>query len=170
MYRAATMSSDGQYRWLLSRRWGLGPYMTWIMLNPSTANHQQDDPTIRRCIGFAREWGFAGLVVVNLFAVRMTDPVALLQHPDPIGPENAAFLRKGRRLGELTVAAWGAHQAARVLFKQRGYPHADEAVEALKHMELRCLGTTMEGHPRHPLYVRRETELQPWPQPVRKAR
>lgn len=169
MLRAANMSSDGEYRWQLSRQWGsgAGTYMVWMMLNPSTANHLNDDPTILRCIGFAKGWGFAGLIVVNLFAVRMTDPKALSAHPDPVGPENAYWLNKLCRNQDgkqesLVVAAWGAHPAARALFGLQ-VPHSTEVVAAVKGLRLHCLGVTKDGHPRHPLYVRGDAELQPWP-------
>lgn len=163
MFRAANMSSDGTYRWSLSRRWGIGKTMAWIMLNPSTANHQHDDPTIRRCIKFAEGWGFASLVVVNLFAVRMTDPKDLLAHPDPVGTENGTFLRQAHRY-PLVMAAWGAHPAATMLLSGGDYlPHAAEVVSALRGLQLRCLGTTASGQPRHPLYVRADTLPQPWP-------
>lgn len=173
MHRAATMSPDGKYRWDLTRRWAPGPpngrYMAWVMLNPSTANHLVDDPTILRCIDFAKQWGFAGLFVYNLMAVRMTDPKRLVLEADPIGDRNAEFLRRTQDLEQcsLVVAAWGAHLAARNLFAARGFPHSDAVVDVLSGIEnLRCLGTNKDGSPKHPLYLRRDTPLQPWPQAV----
>ena len=81
------------YRYLLTRRWGTVPAMVWIMLNPSTADAFAEDPTIRRCLIFAHREGCGGLTVVNLFALRSTDPKALTRHPDPVGPANDTFIR-----------------------------------------------------------------------------
>src|SRR3954471_10304152 len=114
LYRGAHLSSDGVYRYTLSRLWDtdpVSPEMVWVMLNPSTADAAVDDPTIRRCIGFARLWGYAGIRVVNLFALRAADPKALLAHQDPVGPDNDHWLRAvtGERF---TMAAWGSHAMA----------------------------------------------------------
>jgi hypothetical protein len=144
---SALISADGQYRYILGRTWEpLKPRAIFIMLNPSTADNVQDDRTIGRCRSFAEREGCGSLTVVNLFALRSTDPRALRTHRDPVGPENDFHLR-----GVLTqnpgrvIAAWGAHPFA-----------ADRAAyvqELLADTRLTCLGTTKAGHPRHPLYV-----------------
>ena len=145
------MFSDcGTYRYSLTRnlplivRW-IKPAI-FIMLNPSTADAQNDDPTIRRCISFAMREQCSTLTIVNLFALRATDPRVLKNHPDPIGPRNdeviAELLRHNN--ASIRVAAWGSHPFAR----ERGRQLLS------KHGPLICLGTTKDGSPRHPLYVK----------------
>lgn len=157
--RSADLSADGMYRYSLTRRWSPVPvpqFDLWIMLNPSTADAEQDDPTIRRCIAFSRSWGADGLRVVNLFALRSTDPALLSRHPDPVGPDNDATLRSmahvTRQLGGRVVCAWGAH------------PMAAERARTVRRLigAAVCLGTTKAGAPRHPLYVRADTTPTPW--------
>ena len=150
----ATLSADRAYRYVLTRRWDDGPVMTWIMLNPSTADADTDDPTIRRCIGFARREGCGAIRVVNLFALRATSPNALRASSDPVGPDNDSFLRE-RTHAEYVVAAWGAHGGL------HGRSH--EVRAALRHLPLLCLGVTPGGEPRHPLYVRSSTPFIPLP-------
>jgi len=148
----ATFSPDRTYRYLLTRRWrGDAPVAAFIMLNPSTADAFMVDPTIRRCISFARSWSAGGLLVLNLFALRSTDPSILRGHPDPVGPDNdrviAAQLANADVLVGPVVCAWGTHGS----LKGR-----DETVAALiraRGFRPLCLGTTKDGHPRHPLYV-----------------
>jgi hypothetical protein len=145
MYTAAVLSQNGVYRYELSRRWSSLPVLGWVMLNPSTADASIDDPTIRRCMGFARRWGFGGIVVRNLFALRARHPRQLRRHADPIGPDNDSYLA---RCGDddLTVLAWGAaggDRGRRVqhLFHQRS-------------LRLCRLAVTKSGQPAHPLYLR----------------
>jgi hypothetical protein len=151
---------DGAYRYSLHRRWGHPslPVATFVMLNPSTADAVTDDPTIRRCRGFARRWGCGGLTVGNLYALRATNPRDLWTAADPVGPRNDAVLDQlvilAGDLGGPVVAAWGAHAR-----KDRV-----DAVLARWPDAFRCLGVTGAGAPRHPLYVRGDTALQPWPQ------
>jgi hypothetical protein len=119
------------------------------MLNPSTADESADDPTIRRCIGFARGWGYGGLEVVNLFALRATDPRELRRSSDPIGLSNDAYLRDAAARAGAMVIAWGAHG----VFRSRGAA----ALELLSpRARLLALGWTNGGEPRHPLYLRRD--------------
>lgn len=109
----AVFSADTIYRYRLSRTWGSsGTHATWIMLTPSTADALEDDPTIRRCVAFTKAWGLDGLVVVNLFALRATDPRALARHRDPVGPANDQFIREALHPWSVPVAAWGAHRLA----------------------------------------------------------
>lgn len=157
MERDASISECGRYRWWLTRRWADAPLCCWIMLNPSTADAEQDDPTIRRCMGFAERWGYGGIVVVNLFALRATDPRELKRADDPDGdPYNNQEILKWVGESPFTVAAWGAHGALRLRgqtitrrIRVEGHP-------------LHCLGTTKAGHPKHPLYLKATTEPIPF--------
>lgn len=149
----AEISKDAQYRYFLSRRWDSTlPIALFIGLNPSTADAFDDDPTIRRCIGFARTWGCGTLWMVNLFAYRSTDPKNLLAAADPIGPDNDLWLDKSIAEATLVVAAWGNQgdllgQASRALDRYKS--------------KLQTLGMTKSGKPRHPLYVRGDTLPRP---------
>lgn len=150
--RHARLSPDGRYRYALWREWKTPltqpTWATFVMLNPSTADHQVDDPTIRRCVGFARRLGANGLVVVNLYAYRATDPAELWRAADPVGPDGDAtlteFLGLSARHGGPLIAAWGAHaQSDRVA-----------AVLAMHGADrFQALGLTKSGAPRHPLYL-----------------
>ena len=108
----AVISACGRYRYLLTRQVGPGPRTaTFIMLNPSTADATNDDPTIRRCIGFARQWGCGRLAVLNLFAFRATEPADLKRAEEPVGPENRAWFERtllGTPDGPV-VCGWGVH-------------------------------------------------------------
>ncbi len=143
---------QGNYRYLLKREWDAdAPQATFVMLNPSTADAECDDPTIRRCINFSRSWGYGCLEVVNLFAYRATKPQVLFQADDPIGSQNDRYLQQAIRRATLIVVTWGIHGS----FLDR-----DEAVLTLisgKH--LYCLGLTKAGHPRHPLWLKNSTQL-----------
>ena len=152
--RTAVLSPCGAYRYSLSRVWNPeAPWMALIMLNPSTADAEVDDPTITRCMRRARGLG-RNLEVANLFALRSTDPRRLERVADPIGPENDAALCLAIHRADTIVAAWGA----------RGGLHGRDVhvgglVGARK---LWCLGTTRDGHPRHPLYVAHAQVLVPF--------
>lgn len=145
--REAVIDDSGRYRYLLRRRWSQGPSIAFVMLNPSTADGMADDPTVRRCVGFARQWGYGELLVVNLFAWRATDPRHLLHAPDPIGPHNDLHIEAAARNSALVVLAWGQQPFGRG--RQR------DVVEILgkTDRQLYQLGATMDGSPRHPLYV-----------------
>ena len=156
MVRTATISDDGLYRYRLGRYWGPGEVMVWAMLNPSTADSEVDDPTIRRCMGFARREGYDGIEVINLYALRATKPKHLLDHPDPEGPENTEHwtdVLSNHKVG-MGVAAWGAHVGM-------GHLPASHAADYWRcGASWRCLGATKGGYPRHPLYVKGDAELQ----------
>ena len=122
------------------------------MLNPSTADSEQDDPTIRRCILFARDWGYGAILVGNLFALRATDPNDLQRHPEPWGIGNTLHLRQMAIESDLVVAAWGANRMVSEL-------HADSVMGNLDDRPIKCLGRTKNGAPRHPLYVAARTQL-----------
>jgi hypothetical protein len=149
--RLALFDSARTYRYLLEHRWGTAAAMVLVMLNPSTADATRDDPTMRRALRFARREGCGGLIVVNLVALRATDPAALAAHPDPVGPDNDQILCAAAGRGTPLVAAWGAHGALH---------GRDRAVlRLLAPARLRCLGLTAGGQPRHPLYLPASTQL-----------
>lgn len=163
----AVLSVHESYRYLLTRSLvddlnheqlrcmeSLPGDVVFIMLNPSTATAAEDDPTIRRCIGFARKFGGRRLVVVNLFGLRATDPRKLQSCPDPVGPNNIDFLRVHAK-ASLVIAAWGANASARgwqFFFRMNGIGTED----------LQCLGKNDDGSPRHPLYLPAETGYGPF--------
>lgn len=143
MERGAYISACGHYRYSLWRQWAPGPQVMFIGLNPSIADAMLDDPTIRRCIGFARAWGYTGLMMTNLFAWRATEPRDMLAADDPVGPDNDRILQVSYSKAALTVAAWGAHGT-------HGDRHS--AIRAML-PNLHYLRMTKGGHPGHPLYL-----------------
>lgn len=161
--KAAVLSDCSVYRYRLSRTWGDGERMAWVMLNPSTADAEVNDPTIRRCMGFARREGYDGIEVVNLFAYRATSPVDLYDAAkagvDVVGPDNTRHWDDvlGDHGVGMIVAAWGANIVARLL--------ASPLQEWFTGGWF-CLGTTKIGAPRHPLYVAGSAPLHPWPNPT----
>ena len=164
MFKLAVISDCGQYRYRLVREWSCdSPRITWVMLNPSTADAKEDDPTIRRCIGFAQRWGFGGINVCNLFALRATDPKELKKASDPLGPENESILQD---IAAPVVVAWGGNIPNTL--------QADHLARILRNKAKRqrhswwCLGKTKWGEPRHPLMLSYSVNRQNWPQPIRK--
>jgi hypothetical protein len=164
MTRSAVFSACGSYRYSLTRSWQSGARNAaiFIMLNPSTADSERDDPTIRRCIGIARSLGCVGVHVVNLFAFRATDPRDMKAARDPVGPDNLVYVQQAiayrhehsRLRPGPVICAWGTHG---------GHLGQDEIVmDALATCSPSCLGVTKHGFPRHPLYVRRDVILQPY--------
>ena len=158
--RSAVISDDGMYRYRLERRWAPGSTVTWVMLNPSTADAEVDDPTLRRISGFSRRMGFGRLIVVNLYAYRATEPRDLWRATDPVGPENDWYLFDAMT-GHVVVVAWGAHahpdRIARFLEIHRSAPGAGR---------LHALALTGSGQPRHPLYLRGDLTPTPWSVPA----
>jgi hypothetical protein len=155
----AELSPCRRYRYRLWRTWGSGQLMAWIMLNPSTADSEVDDPTIRRCMSFARREGFDGIEVLNLYAYRVTDPKQLAEVYQVEGPDNAHHwgdVLTDARVG-LVVAAWGAYRP-----KVEGEILRSRALETLGDTPTWCLGTTKSGAPRHPLYVKADRPFEPW--------
>lgn len=145
--RGAVLSEDGLYRYLLWRLWDRElPRAMFVMLNPSTADAEIDDPTIRRCIGFARSWGMGGIYVTNLYPYRATNPADLWQASKPMGQGNDSYIERHLDRRGIAVAAWGAHgkpqrvREVRTLFFDAGIP-------------LYALKLTKDGAPGHPLYL-----------------
>lgn len=150
----ALFSECGLYRYALSRIWGHGPEIAFLMLNPSTADERANDPTIARCETRARAWGFAGLHIVNLFAFRATDPKDLKAATDPVGPDNQRIVCEIVAQANLTLAAWGVHGTH--------LSQDDVVLDWLAAQPLACLGQTKLGHPRHPLYISYAKTPEPW--------
>jgi len=150
---SAVFSECRTWRYALTRIWSYGkPMVAFIGLNPSTADEVKNDPTVRRCIGFAKLWGFGGMHMLNAFAFRATDPKDLKAATDPVGPDNDKWLKKIAKKVEFTIACWGNHGE----FKNRG-----REVAALI-PKLRCFRVTKERHPIHPLYLKRDLVHQPF--------
>jgi hypothetical protein len=126
-----------------------GGTVTFVGLNPSTADETTDDPTIRRCMGFARRWGFDRLKMVNLYAYRATDPRHLWLANDPVGPENDHVLSLVFGGSEYVVAAWGAHARPERL---------EQFADTFDGWQFWALGLTKDGAPRHPLYMRGDSQ------------
>lgn len=155
MQRTAVFSPCGHYRYSLGRHWGEGESIAWIMLNPSTADAEKEDPTIRRVITFSKAFGAGRAVIVNLYALKATYPKELYLHHDPVGPQNAHYLHAAIRDAARVVCAWGANKV---------HPEDVKVVRMLKQCSKQafCLGLTKEGKPRHPLYVRNGTRPMPF--------
>lgn len=153
MQRSARFSRCRRYRYALWREWDDAlPAVMFLALNPSTADHRRDDPTIRRCIGFARDWGFGRLCVANLFAFRATRPEDLKAAADPVGPRNDLWLHRLCGEVELVVAGWGNHGA-----------FMDRATQVRTRMHgLHYLRLNRSGEPAHPLYLPRSLRPLPW--------
>lgn len=162
----ARLDATGQYRYTLEREWARelvprptaltldGGRVLWIMLNPSIADWELDDPTVGRCVGFSRAWGYHQLTVVNLFAHRSTKPDALADAWDPVGPDNDRTILEEAARASRIVAAWGIWG---------GKDGRNEAVlNLLAAYPLHHLGRTKWGHPKHPLYVPASTSLSLW--------
>lgn len=154
----ASLSECGRYRYDLWRSFvGDGPptsYANFVMLNPSTADAVDNDPTIIRCIGYARAWGLDGLVVTNCFAWRSTDPRGLKAAADPIGPENDDWIARRATGASIVVCAWG------VMAGERGQAVARLIRSVGK--QTHALRVTKDGHPSHPLYLPASLTPQPW--------
>ena len=170
--RTAILSENGVYRYRLTIPIGdgptlHGPQMLFVMLNPSTADAEQDDPTIRRCLGYARREGCSVLDVVNLFAYRATNPRELArgpQFPSPVGPENDRHIRDAASEAQIVVVAWGGSVPRRPAWSNR-----PREVFRMICQEGRCpymLGRpTKEGQPKHPLYLPASAPLLPYKLP-----
>jgi hypothetical protein len=153
MLRAAVFSPCRSFRYSLSRVWNPKlPKVMFVGLNPSTADEQKDDPTVRRCITFAQKWSFGGLVLVNLFAYRSTDPEGLLEVDDPIGTENDTHILANARAVGRIVLIWGTKGTL-----------LDRDQHVITFFpDAHCLGFTKDGHPKHPLYLVGNTRMRPF--------
>ena len=152
----ATFSPCGAYRYSLTRGWDSGkPAVNFLMLNPSTADAEQDDPTVARCSERARRLGHGGLEVVNLFALRSTDPKALYGHADPVGPENDSAILSAAEQGNV-VCAWGNRG------ELRGRDKAVLRLLRAAGLPVLALKVSKDGHPSHPLYLSYDLRPEPY--------
>lgn len=165
MIRSAIFSTCRTWRYVLVRIWDASlPLLNPISLNPSTADELTDDPTVRRWIGYAKRWGFGGVVLTNVAAWRATDPFRMLgamrDGVDVIGPDNDVWIRTMARLAVRSdgqvILGWGVH--AEVLGRARTVP----AMLRFLGLELHCLGLTKDGYPKHPLYLPRSVRREPY--------
>lgn len=162
---SAVISECGRYRYQLQRQATVAnpsaASAVFCMLNPSTADAEIDDPTIRRCRSFAGRWDCAGLIVVNLYALRATDPRELRRvgYADAVGPENDNWLRDAASRAGDVICAWGTNA---------DIERVRQAVDIFRSARARlwCLGTTKDGHPRHPLYIRSDAKAIEWTPPA----
>ena len=148
---SAVLSPCRVFRYELWRRWSDAPACVFVGLNPSTADETNDDPTIRKCVGYAKRWGYGSLCMVNLFAFRATLPKDMLAAADPVGPENDDTLKRLAHDAGIIIAAWG---------NDGGHLGRDKAVMAML-PALHALKQNKDGSPAHPLYLR--GDVMPYP-------
>lgn len=158
----AMFSDCGHYRYTLERRWDDGRHVAFLMFNPSTADSAYDDPTIRRCVGFAKRWGYGRLTVINLFALRSPNPRVIERSDDPVGSHNnlwtATVLSRSREL----VCAWGCEQHMRSAKVRNRVSEVLAMADAQGDIDVTCLGYTKGGTPRHPLMLAYDTPRVPF--------
>ena len=148
--KTANFSSCRKYRYSLSRIWDKQKkFVLFIALNPSTADEEMDDPTIRRCSGYAQKWGYGGFMMVNLFAYRTTLPSNLKKVKYPVGSENDKYIVKLSKKADITVATWGDNGN---LYSR------DKQILSLV-PNLMCLKINKSGQPAHPLYLKKDLKL-----------
>jgi hypothetical protein len=167
--RTAVLSVCGGFRYLLTREWAEGErVLTFVMLNPSTADGERDDATVRKCIGFARNLGFGGIRIANLFAYRARDPKELRRAGWPPGLENNYWSKRialwAYANNEPIVCAWGAHARGHA-----GQRRVAEVMDLMQRqcVDLRALLVLADGTPGHPLMLPYSCTLQPFGEPAR---
>ncbi len=153
---SAIFSDCRLYRYALWRRWSHGELIAFVGLNPSTADETLNDPTIRRCIGFAKDWGYGGLAMLNIFAYRATDPMKMKSVADPVGPLDYQPIVAVAGMCPCVVTAWGVHGE----HLERG----QKVLHVLRTAAARVchLGLTKQGMPKHPLYLKSCSERIDW--------
>lgn len=152
---ATVLSPDRVYRYVLERAWLYGSgTVLFVLLNPSTADENHNDNTIRRGIDFAQSWGFQRLLVCELFGIRSRDPRVLLTHPDPVGPDNDRYLLQAAGESDMTVFAWGNWGSVR--------GRAAAVSKLFAGIDAKCFCFTKQGQPKHPLYVAKTQPLIPF--------
>ena len=152
--RDAVLSECQRYRYLLRRTWDAALQRSlFIMLNPSTADAEIDDATIRSCMRLAKSWGHGSIEVVNLYGWRATDPRNLQAAAEPVGAKNDAIALAAINRCDVTICAWGAHKMA-----ERRARKMWQMIKSVRPQAF-CLGTTKAGYPKHPLYIKSGTPL-----------
>lgn len=153
--KGAHFSPDRRYRYTLWRIWEPEwPKINWLMLNPSTADENVEDPTIAKCIRFSQKWGYGSIVITNIFAFRATDPEDMKKEADPIGPNNDWYVWSSAKGAEKVICAWGNHGDH--------MKRANHIRYMLKDIPLHCLKVNNTGEPIHPLYVSFKTKPVPY--------
>lgn len=153
MEKSAILSADRKYRYVLTRIWDeTKPTVVFIGLNPSTADEEADDKTIRKCIGYAKRWGYGKLIMANLFAFRSTDPSLLKRVEDPVGPDNDSYIQKCVSESNLVIACWGNH--GKLLNRDK------VLMDSLPNLV--CLKRNKNGTPHHPLYLSKDITPVPY--------
>ncbi len=155
--RWAMLDPSGTYRYVLGRQASQAPgKVLFILLNPSTADAVKDDPTVRRCVAFARQWGYGYVELVDLFAFRASSPSHLKIVREPVGPRNDGAIKTACDGAQKIVAAWGNHGSL--------FGRARQVALLLRPFKAKvfCFGLTNAGQPRHPLYLRKKSRLIPF--------
>lgn len=161
---SAVLSPCKKFRYRLQRDIGLfGPVAAMIMVNPSTADAYADDATIRRVIGFGKRLGWSRVIVGNVFAYRATDIRELARAADPIGPDNAAHLAEILDQADVAIVGWGTLSKLPPALRE-GW-HTVSEIAASQGVSLRCFGVAKDGHPRHPLMIKYQSDLVEWQSP-----
>lgn len=161
MIRDAVLSPCERYRYSLTRTWDTArSRVAWVLLNPSTADADVDDMTVTKCIGFAQQWGYGSIEIVNLFALRATQPAELRTAVPPQGPSNDEHLRAALAYGCPVIVGWGAAiENVRPPMRLSAVRAFLDVVDELRR-PLDCIGTTKAGHPRHPSRTGYDAALQ----------
>jgi hypothetical protein len=157
---SAVLSACGRYRYRLARKLGNGVSVTGIMVNPSTADANCDDPTIRRWTGFATRLGWGQVTIVNKFAWRTPYIADLATASDPTGPENDHYVHEAIAEADIVIAAWG-----RLAKLPESLQHRWQSISAFcdqSDVKMLCWGINGDGHPKHPLMIPYTSELRPW--------
>jgi hypothetical protein len=163
MLRTAILSEDGKYRYRLSREWGTGAgRVSWLMMNPSTADALVDDATIRKCVEFSQRWGFNALDVINLYSLRSRDPKVLLtiQKEELDGPEADIHYHNVLHNSSLLVLAWGCESTLKSLgIVKLSSNVVNDVKRWYPKLIVKCLGQSKTGNPYHPLMLAYDTPL-----------
>lgn len=155
MEGTAVFSPCRNWRYTLHRSWEDGEGVAFLLFNPSTADESKDDPTIRKCRGFAQRWGYGRMVIINLFAIRGTDPKIVSRVQDPVGPLNNYHIRKAVEGCRSVICAWGCGGHMKGELRKRPAAVLDCLEEWLRYgtTKIECLGYSADGSPRHPLML-----------------
>jgi hypothetical protein len=164
MNRSAEFSRDRLYRHRLDRWWGDGPRVGWLMLNPSAAGEENDDPTVRKCTGFTARWGFTGFSVINCFDLVLTDSRQLPREPYVCSERNATVIDEVANYVDLLIVAWGCEDVIRRMAKRGFDPleHVRRVNRAHPLLPIECLGLSKTGCPYHPLMLAYSTPRLPF--------